>query len=216
MRLDQALRDGQADAAAAAGATRARAVGAVKTVEDVGEMFGRDAHPRIRHADRHLVAVTNRRNPHFALRRRVLQRVADEIEQHLPDAVLVRLDERKVGRQAGGQGHALLLELASKPRYGGGHQLRCRERPEVQPERIRLDAAEFLQIVHQTAQPVSFLINLPKGFIVGGQDSVNQALHRTLDGRERRAQLVGHVADQLAAHRLDLFELAGHRVETVR
>ena len=81
---------------------------------------------------------------------------------------------------------------------------------------VRFHAAEFLQIVHKFVEAFSFVVNLLVRFIVCGKHAVHQTFGGTFDGGQRCAQLVRHIADETAAHRLDLFKLQRHLVETRR
>src|SRR5437763_2472190 len=92
VRLDDALGDRQAEA-------RAEARGALRLpvgVEDVLQILVRDARAGVADDEEHLAVVARGAAGDAAARRRELHRVADEIREHLRDAVVIGVDGRQV------------------------------------------------------------------------------------------------------------------------
>ncbi len=95
----------------AAGLARARPVGPVETVEDVGQVFRFDATPRVAHRDRDHETAAGSRDRDAAAGGRVCDGVVQQIAQHLPDAFGIHIHEGQAGRQLAVQGHALRFGL---------------------------------------------------------------------------------------------------------
>ena len=111
VRLDQVMGDGQADAAAARG-PRTRFVNAVEAVEHVRQMLGRNTDARVGHGDLDLFTAAPRRHYDAATRRRGLERIAHQVEQHLAEPVLIANNRRQIGGHIRPQAYALLVKLA--------------------------------------------------------------------------------------------------------
>ena len=98
--FDQSLADGQADAGAGCGRGR---MGAVELVEQAQLMFWRDAGTIVVHGDldrsRDLVRRDGDRGPVGG----VLDRVLDQIDQHLRDLDVVEAQQRQIGLDRDGQ-----------------------------------------------------------------------------------------------------------------
>ncbi len=62
-------------------------------------------------------------------------------------------------------------------------------------------------------QTVGLAVDLLEGWGFRRQDTVDQPFHRALNGGQRRAQFVGHVADEFPARGFDLFQFGRHLVE---
>lgn len=69
------------------------------------------------------------------------------------------------------------------------------------------------QVAHQLDQPHHLPVQAQRGLVVKGADAVLHGLDLGAHGGQGRAQLVGHVAQPLAAAGLDAAQLFGHGVE---
>jgi hypothetical protein len=82
--------------------------------------------------------------------------------------------------------------------------------------RAGFDAAEFLQVIHETIEAIRLGMDLLKSFIVRGQNTIHQSFHRTLDGGERCAEFMTDIADETPPHGLNLIEPLRHLIEAHR
>lgn len=89
--LDDPLRDGQAQAGSTGIAT-ATGVGAVKPLEDVRHIFWRDANTRIAHQQLGAGLAVTQSNGNLPPGRRILERIVNEDQQQLCEAVFVTVD----------------------------------------------------------------------------------------------------------------------------
>ncbi len=114
---DYLVRNGEAQPCSLPCATRAGAIGAVETIEDVRKGIWRDAFARI--GDRHLylASLLHGTDHHRAARRGELDGIVDQVAEHLRQPVPVALQRREALRQRQVQIHARLesdrLELVT-------------------------------------------------------------------------------------------------------
>ena len=87
----QLASDSQTQAATRPGVALARPIAAPETVEDVGQVFGRDATAGICYADLHAILNWACFQRDRTARRGVADGVGDQITQHLVEAVSVGL-----------------------------------------------------------------------------------------------------------------------------
>jgi hypothetical protein len=110
VRLGQPARNGQPDARAARRA-RARLVHPIKAGEDVRQVLRGDADAIVDHGDAHRGAGRGGLDTDGPARRRVVQRIVQQVEQHLLHAVVVGQHAGQPGRQGHGERNVLGLEL---------------------------------------------------------------------------------------------------------
>ena len=79
--------------------------------------------------------------------------------------------------------------------------------------RARLEPGEVEELLHQAAEPLDLRQHRAERLGVGLGDAVDQVLEHGLQRGDRRAQLVRHVGDEVAAHAVGLGQLGGHLVE---
>ena len=156
MKLDQLAthRQPEAGAAEAPGGIPLRLL---ERKEDPLMVGGVDADAGV--GDRHREKVFARpagegRDPHLSSRSE-LHRIADQVVQHLGDAVLVGVGERQTGRHVVEQHQVALAD--QRPGEGqddvdqGAHV----DRPQVERERLVLELGEVEQVVDQRAEPAA-------------------------------------------------------------
>jgi len=83
----------------------------------------------------------------------------------------------------------------------------------AQRHRARLQPGQVQQLGHEAPEPLGLLQHRAEQLRVGLLDPVDQVLEPGLEGGDRRAQLVGHVGDQVAAHAVHRRQVPGHVVE---
>ena len=93
MGLDQLLDDSQSQPRPPGG-PRARFVGPVETLKDVGQILGGDAGPRVLHTNLDPLAGGAGGNTDLPARLRVRQPVFEQIAQHLADPPRIHVHER--------------------------------------------------------------------------------------------------------------------------
>ncbi len=194
-------------------AARHRGVGLAETLEHVGDEVGTDAGAVVADRDRHLFVAPADLDRDQAVARGELDRVRQQVAQHLHQAVMVDRGLHPFGarRQVEAQRHAGLARLALH-RLGRVPQHR-RQRLHAAPvfHLTRLDLLDVEQIVHHPHQAVAALAgdvqqlgHVRRQF--AGHAGVEQR-QRGVDRGERRAQLVRDGGHELALHALDLLAL---------
>ena len=144
-------------------------------------------------------------------RRRVPQRVRDEVSDHLREPPLVALDQQLrvpfgAHLDALGCGHACALHLP------------LRERGQVERlhgvvERPGLDSGELLEVVDQPGQVLEVLDHRVEPFGRARQHALGHGFSLGSGRCDRVSELVGHVSDEPLAELLGFLERVGHRVE---
>lgn len=92
MRLGYPERDRESKTCSAAGTGRRARAGSIDTVEpfeNVGLRFGRDATSRIDDRYDGVAVLLRERGVHLAASRGVFQRIVEQIQEHLPEQILV-------------------------------------------------------------------------------------------------------------------------------
>jgi len=200
--------DDRQSQAGAAGLARAAAVDPVEALGETGQVLPPDADARV--GDRELAATARLQPPphrHRASVRRVAQGVADQV----PDgAVQLGLGAADAGRRAGlhRDDVAALVERA-------GVAADTLEQPaDVDPgvdarPAGALDLRERERVGDQAQHALPLLAHqrVDAGALGGVHLDVAQRLDEAHQHRERAAQLVRHVGDELAPHRLVAFAL---------
>ena len=153
-------------------------------------------------------AFQRRGNADCGRRRRVARGVGEQVVQHLRDAPPVGHHVGQAGRQVrdhglaaagAGEGVAGALDQACHGRRLGSHR-----------QRARLDAAGVQQVADEAAHVIRLLVDDAgklahlRGLEVGA--FAQQRGGGTLDGGERRAQLVAYQAQELGAHAFHFVE----------
>ena len=162
----------------------------------------------VRDRDRDMHVVACRRDTDWRGLRGVPSRVGEQVVQHLHDAPPVghhagqvrrQVDEHRVPGVAGEErGPRLLDQLAQRRGLG-----RDRERAGVEPPRIQ-------QVADQRAHAVGLLVDdaeeLPRLRRTEALRGIQHRRRRTLDGGERRAQLVAHHPQEIGPHPVERLE----------
>src|SRR5262249_33338043 len=111
--LDEVLDDREAEAGAAH-VPRATAVDAVKALEEARQVAGLDAGAGVRHLDVDLVFAGAHADGDGRARGAVLDRVVDQIGEHLLDGAAIGPRDRDVGAEVEREAEALPLGLAAQ------------------------------------------------------------------------------------------------------
>ena len=162
--------------------------------------------------DRHLdpPSVAPASDSHPASRWGVGEGVAEQIHDHLGEPIgIARYRQRW---EFHGQHDLLVVELRPKPIGGLPHYLSQVDRIVAHGGRL-VDAGKGRQVSGETLQPGGLLGHRSKGLHLRGNDSIDEALHESFNGRERGAQLVGDVGDQLQPTALGGVERGGEGVD---
>src|SRR5579872_5410420 len=91
--LDQLPHNCQTDARAAG----AHAAASIETLKHTLELGRRNPRTGVRDLEHGLVSLAPDRDPHFAALRRELERVGEEVANHLPQASRITVDQRRLG-----------------------------------------------------------------------------------------------------------------------
>ncbi len=194
MRLHQLAHDRQAQASAA-GRAGTRAVGTVEALEDVRQVLGGDAAAGVAHGDLDLPTQRPARDDDLA-GHRVCERVGEQVTQHLADPARIGAHRRQVRRQVGPQrdaGHGR-ARLGPRDRAGDDAGEVCGRH--LHRQLAGLGQRQLLEIVDQVAQQQRLLVERFDDGRRRCRDAVAQRLEVAAQVRQRRAQLVRHVADQ--------------------
>ena len=218
--------DRQAQARAAVVAV-ARAFCAVQAVKDAGQLVRGHAGRAVVQLHLQLRDSIGRwqqacRNAQQAARVGVAQAVFQQVQKHLVQLLCIAAHQG--GRLGGawcGQGvqaagvhiNARLRQTRAHGRQRLGQQ---RQRVHRYLGRGRVGARCIqagAQVAHQLDQAHHLPVQAQRGLVVKGADAVLHGLDLGAHGGQGRAQLVGHVAQPLAAAGLDAAQLFGHGVE---
>src|SRR6266568_5567479 len=214
VRLHDVFDDGKAEAGAARLA-RARAVYAVKSLEDAVLRLGGNSGAVVLDPELDLLARDRfSADAHTAFVPAIFDGVLDQVEQDLlqPVGVGARAQAR---RQAIFHGHFFFGRPGLQVVHHAGHFLAQVHRVEIHHDLAALQARNGQQILDQIGEAVG-------GFVDGLQEAggefrivfgpFEQGLDEPLDERERRAQFMADVGDEFLAGLLQLLE-AGQFLE---
>ena len=227
--LHERAADGEAEPGAGSPARDLRPVEAVEDERQVGGVHAgavvghREAHRRARRAGEGAamagrsfarVGACPDRDRHVPAGRRELERVVEQIGDHLQQAVAVAQHHRRP--QVLGQLDSLGQERRAVPVGGAGGDVRQVHRLVLDTQVLALQLIETAQRTEQAPEPLDFLADHAQ--VLGGrrQDAVLERLHPRLDRRQRSAQLVREVTGHVAAPLLVAREAVGHGVERGR
>src|SRR5262249_22451447 len=195
---DELVADVEAEPGTADAAGHLR-VDAVELLEDAALLVDGDPEALVANVEDHVALVRLDADLDHAAIRRVLDRVLDEVDEHLPDLVAVGLDERHAVGDAVTDLHARRGVRAGRlddalDQLGGVEGLRL----EVEPAGVELarqqnlvdDPAKALGLVgDQRDEAVT-------AALVEGEVVSEQRLRGAVDGGQRRPQLVGRGRDE--------------------
>ncbi len=209
--LDEGAGDGQAEAGAAVAPGGPR-VDLAKGFEDVVELVLLDADTGVGDLEQHartVVGIKSGGDGHFAPLGE-LDGIADQVDQHLLELVGVCLQSGQVvldpGRQCQATGFCLHLhhvdQLGNQRSGAGGVDL--------QLHAPGLDLRQVENVVDQAEQVLAVAVNLLRVAELALPEHAIAVLLQDAgeadDGVQRRAQLVAHVGDELAAHAVRLHQ----------
>ena len=193
VRLHDALRDGQAEPRAGAGA------GAAGRLERRGGQLRRQPRPVVQHADDHLGRPGLGGHLHPGARRVVAERVVEQVHEDLLHPVVVGPHHRQAGVAVQRDLLGVLRRQAGDGRLD--HQPDVAPVP-LQPHDARLDRGEVQQVIDQPAEagrlgrdPVQEAL---LGVAVPGHVRLHQAGRVAADGRQRGAQLMAEPGQEAA------------------
>ena len=126
-----------------------------------------------------------------------VERVPEEVGEHLRDAVGIDLDgQRRAALHR--ERHALLVELRPQPLGAGRDELAEVDDPQVELDRALLGARELGEVRGEPLQPGRLLPDGDEHLLVRLEHAVEHAFDVALDRRQRRAHLVGDLRDRAA------------------
>ena len=215
--LDDPPRDREPEPGAALGLGD-RIVGLLELLEQLLLIGGIDSRPGVVH--RHAERAIGRRDldRHFAGVGE-LDRVADQIEQHLGQLLLVAVASRHVGRHVELEAQVLLRRQRLDRAVHLVNHVLHRIIGERQLELARLDLGEVEHVIDQAEQMAAVALDA----LEHGQrllrrlavDAVEDQLGVADDGVERGAQLVAHVGEELRLVLARLRELPARFLDLV-
>ena len=113
------------------------------------QLFLRDARAGIRYRDSNEVTVRGRRHGNLSSARRKLDRVSDEVREHLADALGVSADGRNLLRHRDGELEPCLLHERTHRLQRPFDQHRRIDRQLIHRQASRLDARHVEQILDE-------------------------------------------------------------------
>ncbi|MDH6472737.1 hypothetical protein M2303_006318 [Micromonospora sp. H404/HB375] len=207
---DQFLDQGEADAAALAGAGPG-VLDAVEPLEQARHLLGRDADAGVGDPQHGHPVLGVHPHPHRPVEGE-LQRVAEQVEHHLLPHAPIHVHRLGQGRAVDLEGEAGALDRRPEDAgQVGGHRGQI-HRLVAGLHPARLDAGEVEQAVDQLAQaqPVAADdVQLRADPLVGVVQPAAQLVHRPHDQRERGAELVTDVGEEGGLGAVQLGELLG-------
>src|SRR6476620_7295572 len=197
MELDQALDDGEAEPRAA----MARPIGAaLEAFEDRRLIFGRDAATLILDGEGKLVIFAAAGQHDSVPRTREADGVGEEIIQDLGDPRTVGDEVVKTGLYPDVELDAVLFQPLAKPEHRGVDHTAHFDRRELELEGASIDGGEIKDIVDDGEQRLTRRADVAEIFALllaqGTSRGARQQLGEADDIGERRAQLIGDVANE--------------------
>ena len=210
VQVDDPAGDGEAEAGAAV-ARRARRVEPVEALEDAGRVGFGDAGALVEDLDHDAAVVAAGAHLDGAAARGVAHRVLEQVGDDLVHALGVAVGGEVAGLDVhrdrdGGLVQLLLAHRVLEQRLDA--ELGALER-----HRARLEPGQVEELLHEPAEPLDLGEHRAERLGIGLGDAVDEVLEHRLQRGDRRAQLVRHVGDEVAAHAVGLGELGGHLVE---
>ena len=144
--------------------------------------------------------------------RRVAHRVLDEVRDDLVQALGVGV-EREVARHASRSSKRTSVACSCDSRTACSSIGRDVEQVAIERQRARLEAGEVEQLLHEPAEALDLGEHRAQRLGIGVADAVDEVLEHGLQRGDRRAQLVAHVGDEVAAQAVGLGQLGRHLVE---
>ncbi len=145
-----------------------------------------------------------------------MQRVAQQVEQHLSGAVGVGTDGGQQRRNLPVQRDLFARKLRLQPLDCGIDQRRRVTGDRVNVWQASLGLRDFLQVAHQPLQTLRLAVDQMKGFRRGRDHAILQPFHIALDAGKRGLEFVADVGHQLAARVFRIGQRLRHAVEVVR
>ena len=218
--FDERLGNRQTQAGTAATGAVSGGVGAVEAVEDTRRVLFGHALAVVRDLEHDAVKVLAQSNHHVHLGPAVFESVVDQVHQYLVEAVRVAVDFR--GTQA------LIIHFdgalgVRRPCRGDGRVDNLLHLHGLPVQAGALRAGECQQVFDQQLHAAGFLFDLVNDHVRIGSHPLAVELGVAANTGQRRAQLVGGVADK-AAHLLlfrlrvvdGFLQLRDHGVDRVR
>src|SRR5262245_59265639 len=206
---DQVLHDREPQARPAGGA-RARLVDAVEALEDPVEVAARDADARVLHRDQAVAVLTGEPQRDAPGRARVLDRVVDQVVEHLRHGLLVAAHPQGALAAPDLEAQALRRQGWLAQAQHAVEHLAPVDRRALDRELARLDARQAEEVGHQVGQPLHVGVDALKELDVVAlvvQRAREQRLDEALDRGQRGLQLVRDVGDEVAPDALQAPQL---------
>jgi hypothetical protein len=179
-------------------------------IEHPLQHVGRDARPAVDDGEQQCLRLALDPHRHGRRRRREAHGIGQQIEQDLPHPPLVGDEAADVGRRLDVErdvgAHQPVLHA-----FGGGlHGLADIDRPEIELHAAGVDGGEVEDVVDQRQQGVGRDRDVIEIFALFGDERAGRRIAQQMDEAddvgERRAQLVGHVMDEIDLDPVRLFE----------
>ena len=187
--FDQSFADGETDAGA--GCSRGR-IGAVELVEQAQLMFWRDARTIVVHRDLDRSRDLVRRNDDWGSVGGVLDRILDQIDQHLRDLDVIEAQQRQIGFDGDGQRVTPGARRQARPHVDD--ELVDVVPVLLRPQRAPLDPGEIEQIAHHEREPIGLFVDRFQEVLTRLRIPLDRVVEERggggLDGGQWRAQIV--------------------------
>src|SRR5260221_9522704 len=185
----------------------------VEFLEDRGALFDGDADAGVAHGDDEPAVLDLRAQLDRAARRRELHRVGEEVQHHLLELALVARPLADARLDGAIEVQPLALGALADQRAAVLHRRRHVEVVDVERHLARFDLRQVEDVVDEGEQvlpravDVAHVLELLR--VQVAEHALLQHLGKADDRIERRAQLVGHVGEELALVPVGAFELGG-------
>ncbi len=202
VQVDDVTRDGQSQPRAFRGAADP-----VELVENPLHVLSGNTRPVVTHRHGHGRGLFGHPHRNGAPRRRVLDRVAHEVHQHLPDQVGVDIHLGQIPGRL--NGHFLPLFLDPRPQRAQGlpHQRFQIQQLQIQELGSEFQAAEIKDAVDHAQKAVGLLLDDPQEFRGFGKmlvgDPAEQHIRVGGDGGKRRPEFMARHGHETALQLVD-------------
>ncbi len=198
----------------------ARRVALVEPIEDVRQVFRRDARARIADGDDDASSSTRASSLTNPPARRVSQRVGREILQRLFEPHRIARHDLRSGADVRRQRHALLLGGAPVPRHHAAEQILDWHILRVERFAAAFEPRQIEQVADDVLDPLGFVFDDGEIalalFGIQGLGVERQRLEIAAHGRQRRHQLVRDVGQKQPPGAIGFLKLLCSRKQVAR
>jgi hypothetical protein len=202
------LRDGQTQACPTAGAGF---VHFVESLKESTEILSVDTYAGIPNDDLDSILSSHDRDVYCATRLGHLDRVVNEIHQHLLNSFIVNERNCRLGMIGLGQSHALSFSGCLKALESRSNGVLKIVRLAGKLNAARFSAAQLEQLLDQSRQAIHFHVDTGHEITSGvgaSEGTFFQRFYHGLDGGDGRPELVRDVRNEISPHHLGASQLS--------